>query len=137
VDRLDPPDRVGAQVDVLEQPGQPDRAALGEAVQGVRVGLRQVERARPPVLVVQQRVPATQVGQGLDPLLLGGPDEFLTPTAIILGHAGPPRDERVGMRLPRPRRSMLHNELITGTQVGFGRAWCRKMIVCARMYAHT
>src|SRR6266536_70919 len=79
--------RVGAQVDIGEQPGQPDRAALGEAVQRIGVGLSQVERACPPVLVVQQRVPPAQVGQRLDPLLLGGPDELQTPTAIILGHA--------------------------------------------------
>jgi len=94
VDGLDPPDRVGAQVGVLEQPGQPRRAAFGEAVEGLRIGLRQVERGRPPVLVVQQRVPAAQVGQRLDPLLLGGPDELQTPTVIILGHARPPTGTR-------------------------------------------
>ena len=94
VDGLDPPDRVGPQIGVGKQPGQPDGAGSGEAVEGLRVGARQVERARPPVLVLQQRVPAAQVGQGRDPLLLGGPDEFQTPTVINLGHAGPPSDTR-------------------------------------------
>ena len=31
----------------------------------------------------------------------------------------------------------FYNELITGTPAGFGWSGCRKMIVYARMYAHT
>jgi hypothetical protein len=101
VDSLDPPDRVGPQVDVLEQAGQPDRARPGEPVERLRVGLGQVERARPPVLVVEQRVPSAQIGERLDPLLLRGPDEFHPPTG--LGHA---RLLEPAMRLPTTGRTI-------------------------------
>jgi hypothetical protein len=37
----------------------------------------------------------------------------------------------------RKLRHPFYNELITGMLAGFGRTGCRKMIVYARMYAHT
>jgi hypothetical protein len=37
----------------------------------------------------------------------------------------------------RKLRHPFYNELITGMAAGFGRTGCRKMIVYARMYAHT
>jgi hypothetical protein len=46
--------------------------------------------------------------------------------------AGARRDARA-RELPHP----FYNELITGMPAGFGRTGCRKMIVYARMYAHT
>jgi len=37
----------------------------------------------------------------------------------------------------RELRYPFYNELITGMRAGFGWTGCRKMIVYARMYAHT
>ena len=79
VDRLHAPDGVGPDVRVGEELGEPDVPALLKALDGIRVGVGQVERPCPAVLVVQQRVAAAQIGQRVRPLPLRGGDQGKPP----------------------------------------------------------
>ncbi len=89
VDHLDPADRVRPNVDVAEQPGQPDRPAAHEVRERLRVRLGQVERAGAPVLEIQQRVPPAQVGEGRGPMLLCGPNQLSAPIGgAVVARAG-------------------------------------------------
>src|SRR5215469_2750527 len=62
VDDLDSANSVGARIDVVEEPGELDRSRSQETVKRSRVGRAEVERARAPILVVQQSVPPAEIG---------------------------------------------------------------------------
>ncbi len=69
VDGLHPADRIGPDVHVVEQFGEPDRPGPAELLQRLGIGGRQVERPGPAILVIQQRVPPAQIGERGDPPL--------------------------------------------------------------------
>ena len=89
VDRLHPVDGVGPDVRVLEQAGEPAAAGLLEPLQRLGVGAGEVERAGPAVLVVEQRIAATQIGQRVDPLPLSGADQFQVTRVVWFCHGAP------------------------------------------------
>jgi len=54
-----------------------------------------------------------------------------------MGRPAGGRREAGSQAAARKLRHPFYNELITGMLAGFGRTWRWKMIVYARMYAHT
>jgi len=106
VDRLHPADRVRARVGVAEQTGQLSGPGLLEPLGRVGVGAGQIEGAGPAVLVIQQRVPAAEVGQRVDPLPLRGGGEFYASVVSVVSfgsvNSGP--SPGTSLRLPAHER---------------------------------
>src|SRR5262249_23716006 len=95
----DPADRVGPQVRVAEQPGEPDRPGPAEPFQRIRVGAGQVQRSGPAVLVVEEGVAPAQVGQRGNPPRLRRRDQLGAPARFLLA-APPPRPSGLPVLLP-------------------------------------
>jgi hypothetical protein len=102
VDGLHAVDRIGPDIGVAEEPGEPDRAGPQEPVEDLRIGRCHIECAGPAVLVVEQRIPAAQVGEGSDPAGLGGSDQLGTAAVTLLDLAILRLPGPAGLRLPGP-----------------------------------
>jgi hypothetical protein len=93
VDRLHPADGIGSQLGVRragrKKLGEASAAGLLEPFDRVRVRGREVERAGPSVLEVQERVPAAEVGERVDPLPLRRFDVGEPASVVRFGHQSP------------------------------------------------
>jgi hypothetical protein len=69
--------------------GEPASAGFLEPLHRVRIGAGEVEGACSAILVVEQCVPAAEVGQRVDPLALNGGDQFEVAGVAWFCHGAP------------------------------------------------